>query len=225
MNYPRPIEQIHQVEVTSLCNLRCVYCPSPKLEQIRGQEKQHMEMEVWHRTLEWCKALPNQGELSITGIGETLLHPEWREIIKTAREALPGHFINFSTNGLLLDDDACAHLAEHQVGVYVSLHRPEKAGPAINAAKRAGIYIEENASAALASMDWAGQVDWEVSAPENLPCGWLRNAWANVLVDGRITTCCLDAAAKGVVGTVFDEPGSLSVQPYELCTTCHMVVP
>lgn len=225
MIYPRPINTLHQVEVTSKCNLRCVYCPSPKLEQIRGQEKRHMDMEVFERTLHWCVSLPMQGELSITGIGETLLHPQWRDMIRMAREALPDAFINFSTNGLLLDDDACAWLSRWDCKVYVSLHRPEKAGPAIEAAKRHGIFMQENASAALASMDWAGQVDWHVSAPENLECDWLKHGWGNVLVDGRITTCCLDAAGKGVVGTVWDEPGSLEIQPYELCSDCHMCVP
>lgn len=223
--YPRPLTAIHQIEITSLCNLRCVYCPSPKLEQLRHQDKQHMTREVFEQTLALMKALGQKGEISLTGIGETLLHPEWREFILMARQAFPTNFINFSTNGLLLDDDACAYLAEYNVKVFVSLHRPEKAGPAINAAKRHGIYIQENASAALASMDWAGQVDWEVSADEGIRCDWLYHGWGAVLVDGRITNCCLDASAKGVVGTVFDDPKDLNLAPFSLCGDCHQVPP
>lgn len=224
MSYPRPITAIHQVELSTHCNLKCVYCPSRNLEKIRNQSYQHMTREVFEQTLDLCKSLPNQGELSITGIGETLLHPEWREFIRLAREALPGKFINFSTNGLLLDDDACAYLAKHDVKVYVSLHRPEKAGPAINAAKRHGIFMQENASASIDAMDWAGQVEWEVSA-DPVRCDWLYAGWGAVLVDGRLTTCCLDASGKGVVGTVFDPPEDLKVQPFELCSGCHQVPP
>lgn len=224
MNYPRPIEQIHQIEVTTLCNLRCVYCPSPRLERFRGRPKQHMDPAVFERALWWARRLPQQGELSLTGIGETLLHPDWRELVAMARRALPTNFINFSTNGLLLDDAACEVLARHRIVVYVSLHRPEKAGPAIEAARRAGILAGENASAATSSFDWAGQVRWHVSAAR-LPCEWLRQGWANVLVDGRITTCCLDAAGAGVVGSVYDEPGSLSIEPFGLCDGCHLQVP
>lgn len=224
VSYPRPITAIHQIEVTTHCNLRCVYCPSPKLEEHRGTPKTDMALATFERALHWCKSLPDQGELSITGIGETLLHPQWEELVATAREALPTNFINFSTNGLLLDDNACAHLAEYEVGVFVSLHRPEKAGPAIERAKRWGIYLAENASAAINAMDWAGQLDWHVSAPATT-CDWLRRGWGSVLVDGRITTCCLDAAGKGVVGHVDDEPGSLVIEPYSLCGSCHMQVP
>jgi radical SAM family protein len=225
--YPRPITAVHQVEVTTFCSLRCVYCPSPKLEQHRGQPKMHMDLDVFARTLEWAKHFETkgtQGELSITGIGETLLHPEWKTIIAMAREALPTNYLNFSTNGLALDDDACAHLAKYDVKVFVSLHRPEKAGPAIERAKRHGIYDTFNASAAVSSMDWAGQVDWHVSAPASR-CEWLAQGWCNVLVDGRVSTCCLDASGVGVVGHVDDEIGSLSIKPYELCGPCHQQVP
>ena len=41
---------------------------------------------------------------------------------------------------------------------------------------------------------------------------------------GRITRCCLDAGGKGVMGTVWDEPGSLTTSPFELCGPCHQTV-
>lgn len=227
--YPRPVTSVHQIEVTTRCNLRCVYCPSPKLHepQFRGVPKGDMTMDTFARALEHCRhyaSQDTQGELSLTGIGETLLHPQWREMVAMAAEALPGHFLNFSTNGLLLDDDACQWLARHDFMVYISLHRPEKAGHAVEAAKRAGILAAVNGSAAISAFDWAGQIDYFVSAPA-ATCEWLRAGWANVLVDGRITTCCLDAAAKGVVGHVDDEPGTHALRPFSLCSDCHMTVP
>lgn len=226
--YPRPLTSIHQIEVTSFCNLRCVYCPSRNLPKIRGQASQHMTLETFERALEWCKHFEargsTQGELSLTGIGETLLHPDWKTLIRLAREALPGNYLNFSTNGILLDDDACEHLAEHGIRVWVSLHRPEKAGLAIERAQRHGILDGPNASAATSAFDWGGVVDWPVTAPSSR-CEWLAQGWGNVLVDGRISTCCLDAAGTGVVGHVDDELGSARVKPYDLCSGCHLVVP
>jgi Radical SAM superfamily len=230
IKYPRPVEAFHQIEVTTFCNLRCVYCPSRHLDRpkYRNQPKQDMELAVYERALEWCSHFAEAGtqkELSITGIGETLMHPEWRTMVRLAREALPEAFINFSTNGLLLDDEACEVLAEQSCGVYVSLHRPEKAGPAIECAKKHGILVGLNDAAATSAFDWAGQLDWIVSAPPD-PCGWLGAGWAAVLVDGRVTTCCLDAAAKGVVGHVDDEiEEGMYLKPYSLCNTCHMTVP
>jgi hypothetical protein len=226
--YPRPITAIHQIELTTHCNLRCTYCPSPKLDQpqFRDAPKSNMDMATFKRALVWCRHFHDQGtqhELSLTGIGETLLHPDWRDMVALARKVLPNTYINFSTNGLLLDDDACAFLAKHSVKVYVSLHRPEKAGPAVEAAKRHGIIDDVNASASISAFDWAGQVDWFVSAAETR-CEWLYAGWGNVLVDGRISTCCLDAAGKGIVGHVADDPADGAVvQPWGLCASCHMV--
>jgi hypothetical protein len=213
--------------VTSRCNLACKYCPSPKLDTVHGRAKVDMDMDTYRRALEWCCYFDTKGtqhELSLTGIGETLFHPQWRDMIALAREALPTMNILFSTNGLLLDDAACAHLAEHHVGVYISLHRPEKAGTAIESAKRHGILRDVNHSAATSAFDWAGQVPgWFVSAPP-VPCEYLRTGWGVVLSDGRITRCCLDASGKGAFGTVHDEPGSLSTSPWDLCGGCHMTI-
>lgn len=224
-SYPRPVTSVHQIEVTTLCNLRCVYCPSPRLEQHRGQPKQHMTLDVFERALAWARHFARegtQGELSLTGIGETLLHPDWQTMVRLAREALPDSFINFSTNGLLLDDEACEFLASQRCAVFVSLHRPEKAGPAIEAAKRHGILMTHNASAAISSFDWAGQVDWHVSAPRS-PCEWLRDGWCAVLVDGRVTRCCLDAAGSGAFAHVDDDPAGVVTSPWSLCESCHQV--
>jgi hypothetical protein len=232
-SYPRPLTSIHQIEVTSFCNLRCSYCPSRKLPKLRGVPNEHIGLDTYERALEWARffdAQGTQGELSLTGIGETLLHPEWRELVRLARTVLPDNFICFSTNGLLLDDDACSFLREHRVAVFVSLHRPEKAGPAINAARRHGILVDTNASAATSSFDWAGLLpDWEVTAPKGNPCEYLRSGWGVVLSDGRVTTCCLDATGAGVGGHVDDPVGSLAIGPWGDervgCSACHERVP
>jgi hypothetical protein len=227
--YPRPLTAIHQVEVSTFCNLRCTYCPSKDLHKakFRGVPAQHMTLETFERALAWCKHFDAQGtqhELSLTGIGETLLHPRWTDLVILAREALPDTYINFSTNGLLLDAAACEHLANYDVRVYVSLHRPEKAGPAINRAREYGIIDDVNASAAISSFDWAGQVDWEVSASADR-CEWQYQGWGNVLVDGRISSCCLDAAAKGIIGHIDDDPALGALQrPFSLCGPCHQVL-
>ena len=232
VTYPRPLTAIHQIEVTSRCNLRCVYCPSPKLDKPadeggHGRAKIDMAIDTFERALEWAahfQGAGTQGELSLTGIGEPLLHPEFPEMLRLAREALPDNDLVFSTNGLLLDRAMCEAIAPYRPKVYVSLHRPEKAGPAIELAREYGILSGHNTASVLSSFDWAGQVDWHVSAPSS-PCAYLAFGWGVVLSDGRVTTCCLDASGVGVVGHVDDEIGSLSVKPYGLCGDCHMTVP
>ena len=72
MNYPRAVKTIKQIEITTRCNLKCPYCPSPTM----SRKKEDMSLPVYLRALEWVKYYLDartQGELSLTGIGESLL--------------------------------------------------------------------------------------------------------------------------------------------------------
>ncbi len=243
MDYPRPITSIHQIEISSRCNLRCVYCPSRDLDKPvedggSGRAKEDISMANFHRALEWAVHFEHrgtQGELALTGLGEALLHPEFVEFVRLAREALPDNRITFSTNGLLLTDELVEQIAPYRPEIYISLHRPEKAKGAIDAAAAAGLLAATNSSFATLAFDWAGQLDWQVSIPkDSVTCEFLRSGWAVVLADGRITTCCLDATGSGVVGHVDDPIGTLAIEPWETegadgrkigCSSCHMNVP
>ncbi len=241
MDYPRPIESIHQIEVSSHCNLRCVYCPSKDLDKAidaggSGREKLDISREHFTRALEWAvyfEYLGTQGELALTGIGEAIMHPDFVDFLRLAREALPSNSITFSTNGILLTEEMCEAIAPYRPEVYVSLHRPEKAGDAVDHARDWGILADVNMSAATQRFDWAGQLDVRNTA-KPITCDFLKQGWCVVLADGRITTCCLDATGAGVVGHVDDEIGSLAIQPWrgegkdgrELgCGPCYQVVP
>jgi len=216
------VTRIHQIEVTTECNLRCKYCPHPNLPR----EKRHMDMETFARALKWCEfydqTTGNQTELSLTGIGESLLHPHLLDFCAMARDALPGARLLFSTNGLLLTDHVARGLRDCGVVIDISLHRPEKAGPAIQIAKRHGILNSVNPAATTSSFDWAGFVDWPVTA-KNTVCYYLQDGWGCVLVDGRITTCCMDYDGSGVVGHVDDEIGARhALEEYRLCESCYL---
>lgn len=225
MKYPRLLTQIHQIEVTTQCNLRCQYCPHPKMKR----PKEDMEFRTFLRSMDWVKFYYRRGlqkELSFTGIGESTLHPQFKEMLLYAREQCPDLPIVFSTNGLPTFDEELAILCSKlKVEVMVSLHRPEVAGRTIELCKRYGILKYVNSSFATSAFNWAGQVDtWFNSAPST-PCAYLKEGWGVILFDGQITTCCLDAENAGVVGTVWDEIGSLKIKPYSLCKNCHEKVP
>ena len=220
-----PIVQIHQIEITSRCNLRCKYCPHPKMQR----PKEDMPWEVFTESLKWVKYFLGQGqqrELSFTGIGESTMHPKFVEMLEAARALNANMPIVFSTNGLPTFTEEIAQACQKlNVGVMVSLHRPEVAGKAIELAKKYNILKFVNTQFADGAFDWAGQIEgWYVSAPK-LICEYLRSGWGVILQDGKITTCCLDAENKGVIGTVYDQPGSLSSQPFSLCASCHMQLP
>jgi hypothetical protein len=194
-----------------------------------ARPKEDMEWDVFKRAIYWVRELlaaGTQRELSFTGIGESTMHPRFIEMLETARSLSKDMPIVFSTNGLpTFTEEIAAACQRLDVGVMISLHRPEVAGKAIELSKKYNILKYINTQFADNAFDWAGQVDgWYVSAPK-VVCEYLRSGWGVVLFDGKITTCCLDSANKGVVGTVWEEPGSLDLHPYSLCRTCHMDLP
>ncbi len=232
MNYPRPVRDIHQIELTTRCNLRCHYCPHfPELPRA----KVDMDWDTFEAALDlvrYFRAQGTQTELSLTGIGESMLHPRFVEMVAAARTAIgPRLPLVVTTNGLLMDDEMAQAIRPFNPMVFVSLHRPEKAAPAMMAAKRAGILAGRNTSFADSAFNWAGhQQNWTpmVQAP-NIPCEFLRSGWAVVLVDGRIATCCLDATGASVIGDVHTDPEKLLLKPWGDekvgCAGCHMKVP
>lgn len=220
----RPLTRIHQVELTSRCNLRCKYCPHPKLRR----EKEDMDDRTLVHTLmhlAYYTAQGSQREVSITGLGEALMHPKFMEFVEAIRKTVGRTcFMNFSTNGLLFTEEVAKFCQEQQIGVFVSLHRPEKAAPAINLARRYGVLAGSNTAFATSSFNWAGELDWEVTAPP-IVCEYLLGGWGVVLADGRVSTCCIDAHGQNIIGSVTDEPGSLTTRAFPLCEGCHMQVP
>lgn len=217
-----PVQQIHQIEITSRCNLRCRYCAHPTMTR----PKMDMEWDVFERAIDiaaWCKQAGTQGSLNLAGIGESTMHPRFIEMLARARARLgENHELVLATNGLLVNAAMAEAMAPYKPQVYVSLHRPEKAGPAVEALKRVGLLAGASADPSMSATDWAGQVKWHVSAAR-APCPWVKAGWAMVLSDGRMTRCSFDATGVGVFGHVFDtvQPHT---SPYALCRSCHQDV-
>lgn len=174
-----------------------------------------------------------QDELNLAGVGEPTLHPLLPDFVQIARETVgKGVFLNITTNGIDLDEDLVLKLKPylsaqhgHQPGVFVSLHRPERAKRAVDLCRKHSMLAGVSNDPALASIDWAGQIpDFEVTAPNDRPCPWLRLGRAFVFSNGQVGTCCMPAELDGVIGHVNDKPGTLFSKPYRLCASCDQVV-
>ena len=234
---PRPVTSLHQIEITSRCNLRCVYCTSPNLKR----PKIDMTEETFRRALEWVayyRKAGTQGELNLAGIGESTMHPQFIDFIKLAREAVGiENKMIIATNGLTFTEEIARAAAEVDLRVCVSMHRPEKAALAIALAKRYGVLEGVSADPSMNPNDWAGQVDFEparISPPKAFACPWMRGGWIFVLADGQISRCCLDSDGSGVFTaygphsgdypiTVYCHPSDLAfgTSPWKLCATCY----
>lgn len=188
-----------------------------------------MTEETFTRALHWAKffqAKRPHAELNLAGIGESTLHPDFVRFTHLAREAV-GPYVNLilATNGLLMTDELARAIAPARPKVWVSLHRPEKAGPAVEALKKAGIYAGSSSDPSLAAVDWAGQVQWHVSAPKGNICQWLAHSMVMIMSDGRVTRCCFDSTGEGVIAHIDDDLSKFATSPYKLCDACHLTVP
>ena len=218
------LREIHQIEITSRCNLKCVYCPSYKLPR----PKVDMAWDDFRQALDWAlhfQRAGTQGELNLAGIGESTLHPQFVEMLTEARRVLgPKQRLLFATNGLLMTEKLALAIKPLDPVVFVSMHKPEKAGPAVHILHRHGLLAGISQDPALSSTNWAGQVKWEVTVQKGRPCAWVRGGKAFVFADGRISRCAFDASGIGVFATLKDDLTKFQTSPYALCATCDQDV-
>lgn len=80
------------IEPTTRCNFACVYCLGRHMVQ-KDIPLDHVE--------EALRLLPTVGKVSFNGEGETMLHPKWDEMVRSARAK--GKRVSFLTNGSLLN--------------------------------------------------------------------------------------------------------------------------
>lgn len=221
------VQSIHQIEITSRCNLRCKYCVHPTMARV----KEDMAWETFETALRWVGRFieeKTQGhELNLCGIGESTMHPEFSHMVRRAREVIgPHRELILATNGVGVTEAHAEAMREAHMRVWVSLHRPEKAGPTLNMLQRYGVLAGVSADPSIASVDWAGQVDWEVTAPKGQECLWLRDSRAFVAANGDVLTCCFDGSGvEGRLGTVWEDVRGMESRAYGLCGKCHLRPP
>ena len=91
------------IEPTSVCNLRCVMCPNKDLTKA---QKGFMDFGLFRKIVDEVKDFAF--DVHLLHRGESLLHPEFFEMVKYAHEA--GLVTRFHTNGTLLDEDKARRL-------------------------------------------------------------------------------------------------------------------
>lgn len=218
------IRNIHQIELTSRCNLRCKYCLHPTMKR----EKVDMDHTTLDLALDWVRHFQrqgSQGELNLAGIGESTMHErfiEWLAYVRSRVGKLP---LVLATNGLLVNAKMASAMklasAGGQFKVFVSQHRPERAKLAVDALMDVGLLAGFSNDPSMASTDWAGQIpNWRVTAAKGRRCPWVTQGWAVVLSDGSLTRCSFDGNKLGIIGHVRDDVTKFTTSAYSLCAKC-----
>jgi MoaA/NifB/PqqE/SkfB family radical SAM enzyme len=91
-NIPLNIE----LELTSYCNARCVFCPIDNMTRVNRK----MEAKLLEKILDRCKTL-KPSLIYLCGVGEPLLYPNIQDIVKKVTDDI-GSPIGINTNGSLL---------------------------------------------------------------------------------------------------------------------------
>lgn len=221
------VKTINSIEVSSLCNMSCQYCPA----QAQGNHREVglMSMDTFKkamRMVEKCVANRTQMELNLFGVGEPLLNPDLCDFVRLARQTLPfSQPIHLNTNGKLVTREIAAKLkAAGVTHIDITAHEAYSAANAIRIFRSLNIEGQISIDAITQPNDWAGQVEW-FKSELSYQCPWLHRGQVMIMSNGDITTCCIDAFGRGIVGTVDDNLEDLDLKPFELCQSCHQTIP
>lgn len=96
-----------QIEITTWCNLKCRECGRTKLMAEGKWVNGHISLDTYRTILE---KLPPAQRISLQGVGEPTIHPEFVELVRLAVESRKYPRIAFVTNGLTHKDEYWAGL-------------------------------------------------------------------------------------------------------------------
>jgi hypothetical protein len=226
------LKTITTIELSSICNLSCLYCVNRLLVKLPLRDAGIMNDYVFNRSVYWLEKLCKQGtqqEVNINGNGESCLDPQLIERAKRVKEVVGHRPVNFSTNAVNMTEELAKGLASTGIDkIDLSIHSPFHTRKAIQIMRKAGINLGINPGAVVMSHNWAGQLEPENSVEMHftLPCDPLIEGRGYIQSEGNVTPCCYDYRNLGVFGHVFNEDLlEREIKPYELCTTCHQVIP
>jgi len=225
---------IKNLEVSSICNLSCPYCPCSGQGEHRPVGL--MEWPTFEQTLKLLEIFVKKGtqrELNLFGVGEPFLHPRYIEMVKRCRTIMPRYLcLRTNTNGILADEELIRKILDAGVdAIDVTDH------DAFIAMKTVGLFNKlrleypkvqfgYSRDAIIRPNNWGGLINW---TPEDyrsrVLCPWLKNGQVMVMSNGDITRCCQDAYSRGILGTVWDDSLEIIHTPYIQCNTCHEDVP
>jgi len=226
------LKTITTIELSSLCNLKCLYCISRLLVKHPDRKPGIMEDHVFDLSLIWLSRLCEQGtqrEVNLNGNGESCLDPQLVSRIRRVKEIMGDRPVAFSSNGVNMTEVLAKQLKGSGIDrIDLSPHSAYHARRAAYILNAAGITGIINMGAIISAHNWAGQLEPEhsIDCQIKIQCDPLIEGRGYISSEGNISPCCFDYRNLGMFGTVFD-PDLLDreIRPYALCDTCHQVIP
>ena len=208
-----------EVNTTELCNRTCSFCPRANPEVFPNRNL--------HMTPKAAKTIGDElhkngfrGKISLSGYGENLLNPRFREIVHTFRSAVPYATIECNTNGDKLTREYAEELFEFSgldllyINLYDGIEQMEhfdkimKTIPETKYKYRMhwgdmanhGLILNNRSGV----MDWVGIEESTIEALQGKPCHY---PFYKMFVDwnGDVLFCSNDWGREHVVGNLLSE--------------------
>lgn len=89
------------IELTNRCNLKCTYCPRPKMTHLQLED---MDLSLFKRIVDAFSAIVTERTtFTPVGLGEPLMYRELPEALKYLKVRYPMVLVHIDTNGTLLN--------------------------------------------------------------------------------------------------------------------------
>lgn len=222
------IRTINSIEISSLCDNACEYCPCK--DQGAYRKTGLMTVEIFQKAIGWAQRFAREGsqlEINLFGVGEPTLHPLLVQFVSYARAQMPFRWpIHLNTNGNRMTMELARSLKEAGItSMDITGHDHRATARTIRIFRKLGIKHKVSHDFAINPNNWAGQVDWFAPEYNAGDCPWICRGQAMVMSDGNVTTCCIDAFGKNILGSVFDDLSQMDVCEHPLCALCHHTIP
>ena len=87
-----------EINITELCNRVCVFCPRVD-PTVYPNRNLNMDIAIVEKVARDLSLIKSRARISFSGFGESLLHKQFPEFIRTIRRILPDNSIETNTNG------------------------------------------------------------------------------------------------------------------------------
>ena len=222
-NGTRPLDSILTIEIntTELCNRTCVFCPRHD-PAVFPNRNLHLTIKGAETIAEELAENDYGGKISFSGFGENLLNPDFVEIVKTFRTALPYATLECNTNGDKLTDKYLRDLV-HYAGldlIYINLYdgpeqmehfdsiilwaeiRPDQYKFRMHWGdfEKHGLILNNRSG----TIDWVGIEETDITKLQGKPCHY---PFYKMFVDwnGDVLFCSNDWGREHVVGNLLQQ--------------------
>ncbi|MFF8500176.1 radical SAM/SPASM domain-containing protein [Streptomyces anulatus] len=195
-----------EVETTTYCNRRCVYCPNSVFDRGLRRNEVLMPEKLFEKIVRDLGDNNFCHQFSPHNYGEPLADRRMPELLELARDAMPLARIALYTNGDFLTPELFERL-DASVDAFTITQHGEKMPPGVAEILRASggshpkVRYKTSQDIQLNASNRAGLIPLEVK--QRKACGVVMNE-LHVNVHGELILCCEDYLARKVFGNMAD---------------------